>query len=66
MSGLSKRLVALEEAQPTPAPRWHCLRRYDDESEAEAIAAYEADNGPIGEGNVIMHVIIRTPGERPC
>ncbi|MGJ3629809.1 hypothetical protein AB5I41_28795 [Sphingomonas sp. MMS24-JH45] len=34
--------------------------------EADAIAAYEVENGPIGDGNVIMRVIISKPRERPA
>ncbi|NNG59785.1 hypothetical protein [Sphingomonas paucimobilis] len=64
MNALGKRLAALEQAQPSAMPRWHCLRRYEDESEADAIAAYEAEHGPIGDGNVIMRVIISKPGTR--
>jgi hypothetical protein len=63
---LSKRLTALEQAQPATKPRWHCLRRYEDESEADAVAAYEAENGPIGNGNVVMRVIVSKPGTKIC
>lgn len=65
MNALGKRLAALEQAQPSAMPRWHCLRRYEDETDADAVAAYEAENGPIGDGNVIMRVIISKPGSRP-
>ena len=65
MNTLSKRLTALEQSQPSAMPRWHCLRRYEDESHEDAVAAYEAENGPIGGGNVIMRVIISKPGSRP-
>lgn len=64
MNPLGKRLTALEQALPTAKPRWHCLRRYEDESDADAVIAYEAENGPIGDGNVIMRVIISKPGTR--
>lgn len=65
MNPLRKRLTALEQAQPSAMPRWHCLRRYEDETDADATAAYEAEHGPIGAGNVIMRVIISKPGTRP-
>lgn len=64
MSGLAKRLAALEQAQPSPMRRWHCLRRYEDETDADAMAAYEAEHGSIGGGNVIMRVIVSKPGKR--
>ncbi|WP_267386169.1 hypothetical protein [Sphingomonas sp. GC_Shp_3] len=64
MNPLGKRLTALEHAQPSATPRWYCLRRYEDESEADAVAAYEAENGPIGDGNVVMRVIVSKPGTR--
>ena len=57
MNALTKRLTALERAQPSVMPRWHRLRRYEDETDADTIAAYEADHGRIGDGNVIMRVI---------
>ncbi len=65
MNGLGKRLAALEQAKPSSSPRWHCLRRYESETNADARAAYEAEHGPIGDGNVIMQVIISKPAERP-
>lgn len=65
MTALGKRLAALEQAQLSAMPRWHCLRRYEDETDADAVAAYEAEHGPIGDGNVIMRVIISKPGTRP-
>lgn len=58
MNALGKRLAVLEQAQPTTMPRWHCLRRYEDETDADAVATYEAENGPVGDGNVIMRVIV--------
>lgn len=65
MKALRRRLEALERAAPTRRPRWHCLRRYEDETDDDAVAAYEAANGPIGDGNVIMRVIVTKPGLRP-
>jgi hypothetical protein len=64
MNALGKRLAALEQAQPSSKPRWHCLHRYEDETDAEAITAYEAEHGPIGEGKVVMRIIISKPGSR--
>lgn len=65
MNPLSKRIGALERARPSSMPRWHCIRHYEEESRDDAIAAYEAENGPIGYDNVIMRVIITKPVKRP-
>ncbi len=65
MNGLSKRIVALEQVRPNSMPKWHCLRRYESETDADAIAAYEAEHGAIGGGNVVMRVIVSKPGSRP-
>lgn len=65
MKSLRRRVEALERAAPTSRPRWHCLRRHEDETDDDAVAAYEAANGPIGDGKVIMRVIIDKPGSRP-
>ena len=65
MNGLGKRMTALEQARSTSMQRWHCLRRYEDETDADAVAAYEIEHGPIGDGNVIMRVFVSKPGERP-
>lgn len=64
MTPLSKRLVALEQAQPSASPRWHRLLRYENETDEQAVAVYEAEHGPIGDGKVVMRVIISKPGER--
>ncbi|MEE8612471.1 MAG: hypothetical protein V3V60_07830 [Sphingomonas aquatilis] len=65
MNVLGRRLIALEQAHPSSMTRWHCLRRYEDKTDADAVAAYEAEHGPIGDGNVIMRVIVSKPGGRP-
>ena len=65
MTGFSKRVAALEHAGLSSMTRWHCLRRYEGETDTDAFTAYEAENGPIGNGNAIMRVIIAKPGERP-
>lgn len=65
MTALGKRLAVLEQALPSAMPRWHCLRRYENETDADALAAYEAEHGTIGDGNVIMRVIVSKPGTRP-
>lgn len=65
MTPLGKRIVALEQSRPSARPRWHCLRRYEGETNDQAVAAYETEHGPIGDGHVIMRVIVNKPGERP-
>ena len=65
MNGLGKRLAALEQAQLPTTLRWHCLRRYEGETDEQASAAYEAEHGPISDANVIMQVIVSKPGPRP-
>ena len=66
MNALSKRLAALEQTKSSQMPRWHCLRRYENETDAEAVAAYEAEHGSIGTDNVIMRVVVSKPGMRPA
>lgn len=65
MTPLGKRLVALEQAQPSSSPRWHRLLRHENETDEQAVAVYEAEHGPIGDGKVVMRVIVSKPGERP-
>lgn len=60
-----RRIEALEQADRQSSSRWHCIRRYEDETDQQAIEAYEAERGPIGDDNVIMRVIINKPGDRP-
>ena len=63
---LDRRIAVLEDAiTPVAKPRWHRLSRYEGETHEQAVAAYEAEHGPIGNGNVVMRVIIEKPGERP-
>lgn len=65
MNPLSKRIAALEQSRPSATPRWHSMMRYENETDEQAVAAYEAKNGQIGSDNVIMRIIIDKPGERP-
>lgn len=65
MSPLSKRIGALEQAYPSSVPRWHRIRHYEEESRDDAIAAYEAETGPLGDDNIIMRVIITKPVKKP-
>lgn len=65
VNSLTKRLAALEQAEAATMPQLHCLLRYEQETDAEAMAAYEAEHGPIGSGSGIMRVIVSKPGMRP-
>jgi len=60
-----RRVQALEQAHRPGSSRWHCIRRYENETDQQAIEVYEAEHGPIGDDNVIMRVIVSKPGERP-
>lgn len=37
---------------------------YENKTEEQAVAVYEAEHGPIGDGKVVMRVIISKPSER--
>lgn len=65
MTALGKRLFALEQSKTASKRQWHCLRRYEDESDADAITAYEATHGSIGDDNIVMRIIVNKPGKRP-
>ncbi|MEO6151655.1 MAG: hypothetical protein ABIT09_07725 [Croceibacterium sp.] len=66
MKALEKRLEELERRMtPEPAKRWHRILQYEDQTQEQAVAAYEAQNGPIGDDNTILRVIISKPGPAP-
>jgi hypothetical protein len=65
MKTIANRIAALEQAQPSASPRWHRLLRYENETDDQAVAVYEAQHGPIGDGRVVMRVIISKPVDRP-
>jgi hypothetical protein len=65
MSRLDSRVATLEQAGRPSIQRWHCLRRYDGETDAQAVAAYEALNGQIVDDSSALRVFISKPGERP-
>ena len=65
MTGLSKRVVALETKIELPKSRWVRMVRYEDETDAQAIEAYEAKHGAIGDDRVVMRVVVNKPGARP-
>lgn len=65
MTGLSKRVGALETKIEPPKSRWVRMVRYENETDAQAVAAYEAQHGPIGDDRVVMRVVVNKPGDRP-
>lgn len=63
---LKPRLDALEAKLAPVSQRWVRMFRNEEEPEDEAIAAYEAEHGPICDANVIMRVFINKPFPVPC
>lgn len=61
-TGLSRRVDALEQRDPSGAAAWVSIIQHEDQTEEEAFAAYEAEHGPVGESNAILWVVIRKPG----
>ena len=55
---LKPRVDELErKISPQPPQRWITVIQ-DGQTEEEAIAAYEAEHGPVGDANVMMVVIV--------
>ena len=66
MTRLTQRLEALERRDVPPLRRWHQILRFEGQTEAEAVAAYEAANGPIGpDDGSILSVVIHKPFPAP-
>lgn len=63
MRGLSGQVTSLEAV--SGARGFVCIRRYSDQTEADAIAAYEAAHGLIERGDNVLNVIIRKPIPAP-
>jgi hypothetical protein len=64
MNRLSKRLSDLEQANAPASVQ--VVRRFEGQTEAEALAAYERDNGPIGPDNGrALRVFIHKPFAAP-
>jgi hypothetical protein len=65
MGRLPGRVEKLEEKAGLSGglKRWHRLQQRADEGESEedAIAAYEAAHGPIGDDNCIIHRVVSAP-----
>ena len=62
VEAMKRRLEALETRTIGGFAPWVRIIQHEGQSEDEATAAYEAEHGPIGEGNKILRVIIRKPG----
>lgn len=59
MRDLKRRLSMLEQSRDVGM---HCILRYSDQTQAEALAAYEAVRGPAGDPAFgMMHVYINKP-----
>jgi hypothetical protein len=58
---LNRRLDALEERAGTDLQPWHRIVVDVGQSEADAIAAYGADNGPIAGSNLVLRQLIESP-----
>lgn len=66
MRELKRRLVALEKKgrlKSRALAVWCRIYQYEDQTEAEALAAWEAEHGPLADKNVTMRVIVRSPFE---
>ena len=58
MRDMRKRIDALEQRTGSKRPaRWYRVI-VDGQSKAEALAAYEAQHGPVGNGGVIYRMIV--------
>ena len=53
------RLDALEAKLAPAFQRWVRIYRNEDQAEEQAIAAHEAEHGPIGDANVILRVSVK-------
>lgn len=53
---LSQRVADLESRMPGASERWVRVIQGVGQSEVEAIAAYEAESGPVGDSNVILRI----------
>lgn len=62
MSRLRTRMAALERRINPPALNsWIRIIQWDGQTQEDALAAWEAENGPLSASNVCLRVIIRKP-----
>lgn len=67
--GIARRVAALESRTSGGFKAWHRVFQEVGQTEEEAIAAYEAENGPLGDyPNFIVRIICNVPakGEPPA
>jgi hypothetical protein len=63
---LSHRVADLERRLASSGPKaWVRIFQYEGQTQEEAVAAYEAKHGPIGDKGVILRVFIRKPFPPP-
>jgi hypothetical protein len=66
MRELKRRLVTLEKTRRLKCRAlavWCRVYQYEDQTEDEALAAWEQEHGPIADKNVVMRIIVRSPFE---
>jgi hypothetical protein len=64
---LSHRVADLEQRLASPGPKaWVRAFQYEGQTQEEAVAAYEAEHGPIDEKGVILRVFINKPFPAPA
>ena len=65
---LRRRVKDLEQkVTPGGIKRWVRIFQYEDQTQEQALAAYEAQNGPIEDSmGVILRVIVNKPGPAPA
>lgn len=61
-SDLNNRLKALEHQAARGGNGFHVVIQRSGQTELEALAAYEAEHGPIGDDRPILRVLVRKPG----
>lgn len=62
MHRIRQRVDALERGRAEGFKAYHCIRRYEGQTEAEAMALYEDEHGPIDiESENLLYVVIRKP-----
>jgi hypothetical protein len=65
---LRRRVKDLEQRMtPGGIKRWVRIFQYEDQTQEQAVTAYEAQNGPIEDSmGVILRVIVDKPGASPA
>ena len=63
---LKPRLDALEANLAPASQGWVRIFQNEGQTREQAVAAYEAEHGPIDDANVILRVTINKPFPVPC